>query len=68
MGKEDVQEDAIDFVGEEVQNIDEVQISIPSLLRGVTTALMVINSAVENGSQRASKIGQFINLASSWVT
>ncbi|EJV61729.1 hypothetical protein BWGOE4_18810 [Bacillus mycoides] len=68
MGKEDVQEDAIDFVGEEVQNIDEVQISIPSLLRGVTTALMVINSAVENGSQRAIKIGQFINLASSWVT
>ncbi|EEL51157.1 hypothetical protein bcere0022_15170 [Bacillus cereus Rock3-44] len=68
MENKDVQEDAIDFVGEVVQNIEEGQTPKPSLLRRATTALTDINSAAESGSQLAIKIGQFVNLVNSWVS
>ncbi|MGH0515854.1 hypothetical protein [Bacillus cereus] len=58
----DIQEDAIDFVGEVVQNIEEGQPPKPSLLRRATASLTDINSMVESGSQIAIKIGQFMNL------
>ncbi|HDR4695486.1 TPA: hypothetical protein QCQ76_002086 [Bacillus cereus] len=67
MENKDVQEDAIDFVGEVVQNIEEGNEPKPSLLRRTTTALTEINSTVESGSQLAIKIGQFVNLVSGWI-
>ncbi|MBG9907427.1 hypothetical protein ABD95_14580 [Bacillus paranthracis] len=63
-----VQEDAIDFVGEVVQIIEKGHEPKPPLLRRTTTALTEINSTVESGSQLAIKIGQFVNLASSWIS
>ncbi|MFA2717311.1 hypothetical protein ABR797_29290, partial [Bacillus cereus] len=68
MENKDVQEDAIDFVGEVVQNIEEGHEPKPSLLRRTTNALTEINSTVEGGSQLAIKIGQFVNLVSSWIS
>lgn len=47
MENKDVQEDAIDFVGEVVQNIEEGHEPKPSLLRRTTNALTEINSTVE---------------------
>ncbi|HFJ9434168.1 TPA: hypothetical protein ACGW84_003943 [Bacillus cereus] len=56
----DIQEDAIDFVGEVAQNIEEGQSPKPSLLRRAKESLTDINSMVESGSQIAIKIGQFL--------
>ncbi|ACK92899.1 hypothetical protein OWO94_26315 [Bacillus paranthracis] len=60
-----IQEDAIDFVGEVAQNIEEGQSPKPSLLRRATESLTDINSMVESGSQIAIKIGQFLSLLNS---
>jgi hypothetical protein len=68
MENKNAQEDAIDFVGEVVQNIEEGHEPKPSLLRRTTTTLTEINSTVECGSQLAIKIGQFVNLVSGWIS
>ncbi|MDA2325566.1 hypothetical protein WBS46_26885 [Bacillus albus] len=61
----DIQEDAIDFVGEVAQNIEEGQSPKPSLLRRAKESLTDINSMVESGSHIAIKIGQFLSLLNS---
>ncbi|MCC2358149.1 hypothetical protein OCB08_22725 [Bacillus cereus] len=64
----DVKEDALDFVEEIAQNVEQGETVKPSLFRRAKAALTDINSMVDDGSQVATKIGQFISLMSGFIS
>ncbi|PDZ79409.1 hypothetical protein COA25_08665 [Bacillus cereus] len=62
MESSDVKENALDFVKEIEQNVEQGAAVKPSLLRRAKMALTDINSMVAHDSQVVAKIGQIINI------
>ncbi|OUB08487.1 hypothetical protein BK708_36930 [Bacillus thuringiensis serovar yunnanensis] len=65
---QNLKEDALDFVEEIAKNVEQGETVKPSLLRRAKAALTDINSMVDDGSQVATKIGQFISLMSGFIS
>ncbi|PEF12397.1 hypothetical protein CN939_17390 [Bacillus thuringiensis] len=67
MESSDVKENALDFVKEIEQNVEQGAAVKPSLLRRAKMALTDINSMVAHGYQVAAKISQFISIMSGFI-